>query len=181
MTTTTMPDSVPIRRPFALLLRTWLLIAVVDGSWAIALTLAYGRSVARLWQGLAATPLGATMFDGGAPAVLLGILIHFSVAFIWSAVFLAATLQSAALRRVLAAPTGMVAVSAVYGPMIWVVMSAIVVPAFTHKPVDITYRWWIQCAGHIVFVGLPIVGSIARGLATSAGQASGAPAYRAMP
>lgn len=41
-------------------------------------------------------------------------------------------------------------------------MSAIVIPALTHNAVAITGRWWIQLVGHIAFVGMPIVWSIAR-------------------
>lgn len=52
---------------------------------------------------------------------------------------------------------------AVYGPAIWVVMSLVVIPFLTGRPPTVTYRWWIQLAGHAAFVGLPIVATIARG------------------
>jgi hypothetical protein len=139
-----------------------LLIATVDGLWAIVLTRLYGRSLARLWQGIAATAFGERMFDGGASTVLLGVLMHFGVAFTWSALFLLIVTRSAWLRRVLDAPYGVLTVAAVYGPMIWIVMSAVVIPLLTHRPLTITGRWWIQLAGHVVFVGLPIVWSISR-------------------
>jgi hypothetical protein len=62
---------------------------------------------------------------------------------------------------VLATWKGVLAVAAVYGPVIWIVMSAAVIPLLTGRPLDVTFRWWIQLAGHVTFVGLPIVGSIA--------------------
>jgi hypothetical protein len=140
-----------------------LLTGVVDGTWAIVLTLIYGRSLTRLWQGIAATAFGDRMFDGGAPTVLLGVLMHFGVAFAWSALFLLLVTRSAWLRSVLDSPYGVLEVAAVYGPMIWIVMSVVVIPLLTRRPVAITGRWWIQLAGHVVFVGLPIVWSIWRG------------------
>jgi hypothetical protein len=63
---------------------------------------------------------------------------------------------------VLATWRGALAVAAVYGPLIWIVMSALVIPLQTGRPLTLTYRWWIQLAGHVVFVGLPIVASIGR-------------------
>jgi hypothetical protein len=145
------------------LLRAWLLTGVIDGAWAIVLSLLYGRSLARLWQGIAATAFGERMFDGGSAAIALGVLMHFGVAFGWSVVFLLLVTRSAWLRRVIDSPNGVWKVAAIYGPLIWIVMSAAVIPLLTAKPLVMTWRWWIQAAGHIVFVGLPIVSSIGSG------------------
>lgn len=145
----------------AQLVRAGLVCGVIDGLWAVVLTLVYGRTILGLFQGIAATAFGPGMFEGGAPSALLGLAMHFAVAFTWSAVFLAQVASSPWLRRVLATRAGVLAVAAVYGPVIWIVMSAAVIPLLTGQPVAITYRWWIQLAGHVVFVGLPIVGSIA--------------------
>ena len=60
---------------------------------------------------------------------------------------------------------GVVGIAALYGPFIWLVMSLIVIPMLLHRPPKITGRWWIQLLGHIPFVGLPIVASIADGRA----------------
>jgi hypothetical protein len=151
------------RPPSARLIEAGLLTGVVDGLWAIALTFIYGRSVTRLWQGVAATAFGDRMFDGGMATVALGIAMHFGVAFAWSAVFLVLIRRSAWLNEVLESPFGVLKIAAVYGPMIWIVMSAVVIPLLTGKPLVVTGRWWIQLAGHIVFVGLPIVWGIGRG------------------
>jgi hypothetical protein len=150
-----------------------LLTGTVDGLWAILLTLIYGRSLTRLWQGIAATAFGERMFNGGAPTVLLGVLMHFGVAFAWSALFLILVTRSAWLRRVLDSPHGVLKVAAVYGPMIWIVMSVVVIPLLTGRPVTITGRWWIQLAGHVVFVGVPIVWSIWRGARPRTEQTGG--------
>ena len=145
------------------LLRAGLLTGVVDGTWAIVLTLIYGRTITRLFQGIAATLFGERMFDGGLPTAALGLVMHFGVAFAWSALLLLLVVRSSWLRRVLASPFGVVKVAAIYGPGIWIVMSRVVIPLFTHRPVPITGRWWIQLAGHVVFVGLPMTWAIARG------------------
>lgn len=50
-----------------------------------------------------------------------------------------------------------VGVALVYGPLIWVAMSLVVVPALAHRAVPVNMRWWIQLAGHFCFVGLPMV------------------------
>jgi hypothetical protein len=162
MSTATLPQSPPAAFAASRLLRAGLLTAVVDGSWAIVLTLFYGRPLTRLWQGIAATAFGERMFDGGAATVALGIAMHVGVAFAWSAVFLLLATRSPYVRRVLDSRYGPLEVAAVYGPFVWIVMSAVVIPLLTRRPVVITGRWWIQLLGHVVFVGLPIAWAIGR-------------------
>jgi hypothetical protein len=135
---------------------------VIDGSWAIALTFFYGRSQARLWQGIAATLFGDGMLEGGAAAVALGIAMHVGVAFGWSAVFLLLATRSASVRRVLDSRYGPLKIAVVYGPLVWIAMSALVIPLLTGRPLMITSRWWIQLLGHVVFVGLPIAWGVGR-------------------
>jgi hypothetical protein len=156
MSTATLPQSRPARVTVSRLVRAGLLTGLIDGSWAIALTLIYGRSLARLWQGIAGALFGARVFDGGAATVALGIAMHFGVAFAWSAVFLVLLARSRYLRRVLDSRYGPLKVAAAYGPLVWIVMSAVVIPLLTRKPLVVTGPWWIQLAGHVVFVGLPI-------------------------
>ena len=75
---------------------------VVDGLFSSALSVfAYGSTVSRLFQGVASVPLGPAAFDGGAPTVALGLVMHFGVAFGWSAVFLLLVTRSAWIRGVL--------------------------------------------------------------------------------
>jgi hypothetical protein len=143
------------------LARAGALTAVVDGCFATALAvLAHGSSAARLWQGVAATVLGPSALGGGAGPLLVGLLLHVGVALGWSAVFLALHAASPALRRLASTPGGVLAVAAVYGPLIWCVMSLLVVPALTGRPPSVTPRWWVQLLGHVPFVAVPIVASI---------------------
>ena len=153
------------RRPLALLLRTWLVIAVIDGLFASCLSVfAYGSTVSRLWQGVASSVLGAAAFTGGTRAVLVGLLLHLGVALAWSTVFLALVIVWPGLRRAIATRGGVIRVAAVYGPAVWMVMSLVVIPMVTGRGPTITVRWWIQLVAHIPFVALPIVTMIARGI-----------------
>lgn len=144
------------------LMEAWLLVGLVDGAWAVVLTLIYQRSVVGLFQGIAVTAFGPTMEEGGAPAALLGLALHFGVALFWSAVFFTLALTSKRLREAIATPVGMFLVAACYGPFVWVVMSGAVIPTLAGTPLDVTGRWWIQLVGHVFFVGLPIVWGIGR-------------------
>jgi hypothetical protein len=153
------------RSPLSRLALAGLLTGVVDGLFSIILSLAaYGSTVTRLFQGVAATLLGQAAFDGGTRTALLGVLMHFGVAFGWSAVFLLLVLRSRRIRRVLASPHGVVKIASWYGPLIWLVMSLAVIPLLLRRPPTIGIRWWVQFVGHVPFVGIPIVASIGLGL-----------------
>lgn len=152
------------RTPLSRLVRAGLLTGVVDGLFSsVLVSVFYGSTVARLWQGVASTVLGPSAVDGGTGPVLLGVLMHFGVAFGWSAVFLALYEGSAWLRRRVRSTGGALAAAAVYGPLIWMVMSLAVIPALTGRPPSITYRWWVQLIGHVPFVAVPILFAIRRG------------------
>jgi hypothetical protein len=141
-----------IRRPLYRLLLAGLTTGVTDGLFAVVLSVFfYGSTVTRLWQGVASVLLGKGALEGGTRTALIGVLMHFGVAFPW-------------LRRILASRGGILTVAAVYGPLIWLVMSLLVIPALVHRPPTITPRWWIQLIGHVFFVGLPIVAWIGGGL-----------------
>lgn len=145
------------RTATARVLRAGLCLAIVDGLWAIALTMSNGRPPMSVWQGVASTAFGPGMLTGGTPAILIGLAMHVGVALTWSALFVALEARWAFLRRAVASPLGALGVAVVYGPLIWVVMSAVVVPALTGRAVTLSVRWFIQLAGHAVFVGPPIV------------------------
>lgn len=147
---------------FSRLVRAGLLTALSDGLFSSVLSVAfYHSTVARLFQGVAATLLGPAAFDGGARTTAIGILMHVGVAFTWSTVFLLLHDNSARLRRVVQSPYGVLEVASVYGPMIWLVMSLLVIPTLLHRPTAFTIRWWVQLIGHIPFVAVPIVAAIA--------------------
>ena len=145
------------------LLLAGVLTALTDGAFAtVQSVFFYGSTFSRLWQGVASVLLGPQAFQGGTRTVVIGLLMHVLVAFTWSAIFLFGVLRSAAVRRVLASPYGVVKVAAVYGPFIWMVMSLVVIPVLVHRPPSVSLRWLYQLIGHFPFVGLPMVAMGAR-------------------
>jgi hypothetical protein len=150
---------------FSRLVRAGLLTGVTDGLFSSVLSVAfYHSTVARLFQGVASTLLGKAALDGGTPTALVGVLMHFGVAFGWSAVFLVVVMRLRWVRRILGTRYGVLKVASLYGPAIWMVMSLAVIPLLLHRPPTIGSRWWVQFFGHIPFVGIPIVASLAQGL-----------------
>jgi hypothetical protein len=146
------------------LVRAGLLTGISDGLFSTVLVVFfYGSTATRLWQGVASTLLGRTAFDGDTAVALLGLLMHFGVAFGWSAVFLFVVMRAGWVRALLASRYGTVKVAALYGPCIWLVMSLVVIPLLVHHAPTFNIRWWIQLVGHVPFVGVPIVASIWRG------------------
>lgn len=148
--------------PASRLLRAGLLTAASDGLFSTVLVVFFYHSTAtRLWQGVAATLLGRGALDGGTRTALVGLLMHVGVAFSWSALFLFGVMRARWVRDLLASRYGVVKVAALYGPCIWLVMSLAVIPLLVHRLPTIGIRWWIQLIGHIPFVGVPIVASLA--------------------
>lgn len=145
------------------LARAGLLTGIVDGLFSsILAAFVYGSTVTRLFQGVAATLLGPAAFDGGIATALVGVLMHLGVALGWSAVFLFLISRLKWIRGVLASPSGVIKIAAMYGPFIWLVMSLAVIPLLLQRPPSINVRWWVQLIGHFPFVGVPIVASIGR-------------------
>jgi len=146
------------RRRVLLVACAGLATGITDGLFASVLSVVfYGSTETRLWQGVASTVLGKDAFTGGIRTALIGLLMHFGVAFGWSAVFLLLVIASPWIRRVLSSPGGILKVASIYGPAIWLIMSLVVIPLLLHRPPTITIRWWIQGIGHIPFVALPMV------------------------
>ena len=152
------------------LLRSGLLTGVVDGLFSsVLVVMAYGSTVSRLFQGVASVLLGSEALNGGTRTAVIGVLMHFGVAFGWSAVFLFLVLRSRRVRALLASPYGVIKVASLYGPFVWMVMSLVVIPILAHRPPTVGLRWLIQLIGHIPFVGVPIVAS-SRGTSPRAGS-----------
>jgi hypothetical protein len=142
--------------------RAGLITGITDGLFAIVLsTMFFNSTVLRLWLGVASVPFGKEALGGGVGTEIIGVLLHFTVAFTWSAIFVCIFVRSPSVRRTLDTRGGILKVAAIYGPLIWLVMSLIVIPVVAHRMPNITSRWWIQLVGHFPFVGLPMVASVA--------------------
>lgn len=133
----------------------------MDGLFASVQAVAFLHvTVGRVFRGVASTVLGPGALEGGWGTFFIGVLMHFGVAFGWSAVFLFVVMRWSWVRRLLATRMGVLKVAALYGPFVWLVMSLAVIPLLVHRPPTISVRWWAQLIGHFPFVGLPIVASI---------------------
>src|SRR5688572_22459781 len=127
------------------LLATWLVTAGWDFVFASALAVfGYDSTVARLWQGVASTVLGARAAQLGGLGVAAGLALHLTVALTWSALFVALLARSDTLRRVVRRPSGAAVVAVAYGPAIWLAMSCLVIPLATGRPPSFGFRWWVQ-------------------------------------
>ena len=154
------------RHPVArAVLVTWLVTAAWDLICASALSVfAYHSTFSRLWQGVAATALGARALEMGSWGVATGLALHFLVALTWSTLFVLALARSEGLRRVVARPGDAFVVSCIYGPVIWLVMSLAIIPLATGRPPTFAFRWWVQIFAHVPFVTLPLVFTARRAL-----------------
>ena len=166
MATEPLALALPGKSIAATTLATWLVTAAWDFVCASLLgILAYGSTFNRFWQGVASVPFGPRVFEMGARGVAAGLALHLFVAFVWSAAFILALTRSFALRRTVARFGGALAVAAVYGPVIWLVMSLVVIPAATGRAPAFGFRWWVQIVAHVPFVALPLVFTARRSLA----------------
>ena len=125
----------------ARVLRAALALAVVDGLWAVLLTWYFGRPPLSVWNGVASTAFGAGMLQAGGKGVAVGLAMHCTVATWWSLVWVTAESNLPVLQRWTAGTGGAFAVAAVYGPLIWMTMSGLVVPTMTGR--------WEVMAGNI--------------------------------
>jgi hypothetical protein len=160
-----------LRRHFLrALLPVWLVTAAWDAVCATALSVfGYSATPASVWQGVASTALGRNAPEGGA-AVVAGLAVHTAVALTWSALFVACARAWPALRRAIRTRGGALAVAALYGPAIWLVMSLVVIPIATGRPPRFGFRWWVQVGAHIPFVTLPLVFMARRVVADKEGE-----------
>jgi hypothetical protein len=167
-----MNDQPPKASIVRVVLLTWLVTAAWDFVCASALSVfAYKGTFARLWQGVGSTPFGPSILEMGNRGVLVGLGVHLAVAFTWSLIFVLALVASPALRRIVATTGGALLVACIYGPIIWLVMSCVVIRFATGRAPTFGFRWWVQIFAHVPFVTLPLVFTARRalGIARSAG------------
>lgn len=144
------------------LVRGGILLAVVDFLWAVALSVIYGDAPLSAFRGVAAVVRAPAWMPDLEPTLTLGVVAHIGVALAWAALYVLLQRNVAWLQRASATRRGQFAIAAVYGPMIWVVMSRVVIPAMMGRAGPITSRWAVQLLGHVFFVGVPVVFGVGR-------------------
>lgn len=112
------------------LLKIGLIAGTLDISDALIWNLFHGIMPVRVFQHIASGLLGAHAFGLGARAVALGIVLHYLIALIWTAVFYVLSRKLSVLhRRPLIS-------GLLYGVLVYVVMNFVVLPlsALPHSP-----------------------------------------------
>ena len=127
---------------------------MLDGLAAVILTILYGRSTHRMFQYIASGLIGGASFNGGWATVLLGVSLHFLIAFIWTTIYYGASLRLPALIRqaLICGP--------IYGVVVYFAMQIIVLPLSAIRKPPLSFaapRQMLQgIIVHIICVGLPI-------------------------
>jgi hypothetical protein len=142
-------------RSFDAVLYGGLAVGLLDGSAAVITTLLYGNNPARMFQTIARGLIGRVSYDGGWASALLGVALHFLIAFIWAAIYNGASLKLPALihRAVICGP--------IYGVVVYFAMQIIVLPlsAIGSSPFAFAGNLKGMLIGiitHVICVGLPI-------------------------
>ncbi len=134
-------------------------VAVCDALFAMAFSWYFSGTFApgSVWRGVARNVLGSSAMDGGAPAVALGLAIHVTVAYGWTALYALLYRRSAALRRFTASTPRAVAMGVAWGALVWLVMRLVVIPLGRVGWTPIVWRTFIPMwICHMVVVGQPI-------------------------
>jgi uncharacterized membrane protein YagU involved in acid resistance len=130
-----------------------LVVGTLDGLDAVILTWVYGGSPLRMFQGIGAGLIGReAALSGGAPTVILGILCHFFIATVVSAIYIAAGRK---LPLLTAHP---LICGALYGLVVLAVMRNVVIPLSALGPPARALAGVgliNQLFAHICLVGIP--------------------------
>jgi hypothetical protein len=141
-------------------LRAALAVFVLDGLYVIVVFVLILRrtTVERVFQGIAYAVLGPAAFTSGWAAAALGVVLHFSVALGWSAVWMIAYERSdLLLRATITLPRAIIA-GAAYGIFVWLAMHFIVLPLTYAKPGPLlNFGSILVGIAHLLGVGPPIV------------------------
>lgn len=146
-------DASSLERPraFDTILYGGLVVGVLDGLAAVINAGLSGASPVRVFQFIASGLLGSASFSGGLATALLGVLIHFLIAFVAATVYYRASLSFPVLIR-RALMCGMI-----YGVVVYFFMSRIVVPLSATRKSPLSFTQLLtSLIIHILFVGLPI-------------------------
>ncbi len=138
-----------------MLMKRILLATLVVGALDITEVIVFyglkGVAPTRVLQGVAAGLIGrGAAVEGGVPTALLGLGLHYFIAFVVVCVYFFASHKIAALRE------SPVVMGAVYGLLVYLVMNFAVVPLSASGPQRFTSTGVLnQLFAHVVCVGIP--------------------------
>ena len=138
--------------PFSAILIGGTIAGALDITYAIGFSATHGVPPMRILQSVASGLLGKPAFEGGVPIAILGLALHFFIAFSWAAIFYLAS-------RVIPALTRHAVIAGVfYGFLIYAVMNLVVLPLSAY-PRKVTFPLLVLVTGllvHMFCIGLPI-------------------------
>ena len=150
MTVASIPFAQP--RAFRAILWAGLVAGIFDIIFAFVLGAMRGKNMVWVLQSVAGGLLGRDSFNKGAGSAILGLLLHFSIAFSWAAVFFLAS------RKLSFMTSHPVVAGLLYGAIIYLFMYYVVLPncalhvKLPYPPVSVL----TNLAGHMILIGLPI-------------------------
>ncbi|MDQ3687346.1 MAG: hypothetical protein M3430_17370 [Acidobacteriota bacterium] len=128
-----------------------LAVGVLDALDAIIFFGLQGVAPVRIFQHIASGLLGRASFGGGSATALLGLLLHFLIAFILAAIYYGASLRFPTLIR------RAVLCGLLYGVAVYFVMNYLVVPLSAAPNVSASPAVFLNgLLAHALLVGLPI-------------------------
>jgi uncharacterized membrane protein YagU involved in acid resistance len=132
----------------------------LDILFALSFAAANGMPPQRLLQLVASGLLGEAAYAGGAATALLGLAAHFSLSYLWAAIFVAAAVRQ---PRLVAKP---VLAGAVFGVVVFLAMRLVVLTlsAFPHPVSFKPLAAGLDLLSHMFLFGLPIALAARRSL-----------------
>jgi hypothetical protein len=145
------PSSLERPRAFETILYGGLAVGVCDGLYAVIASSLQGGAPIRVFQYISSGLLGRESFNGGLKTALLGLLLHFLIAFILAAIYYGASLGLPMLIRqaLIWGP--------IFGVAVHLVMRLVVTPLSAAPRLPFSVSGLLSAlVVHILFVGLPI-------------------------
>lgn len=138
-------------RAASAILRAGFAIGVLDALDAlVAYKLVLGMGPIPIYQFVASGAMGKAAFTGGVPTALVGVAIHFLIAFSLAGAYWGASRRVAALRRAWV-PFGLL-----FGAAVFLAMNHVVVPLSAIGPSPFSLPLFLNgLIGHALLVGLP--------------------------
>jgi uncharacterized membrane protein len=129
-----------------------LIAGIFDLTYAIVFSSMHNVPVIRVIQSVASGVLGNAAFEGGLKTAVLGVVLHFLIAFSWATIFYLAS------RKIDFLTQHAILSGLLFGALIYAVMYLIVLPVSAY-PIKINFapsRVAINLIAHMFLIGLPI-------------------------
>jgi len=140
------------RNPVRIVMVTACIVAVMDGLAAVAITFfMHGRSPRVVFQYIASGLLGTSAFSGGLTTIIIGVLCHFFIAGVWTAIFF---FLHPAFSKIL---PNKILKGLVYGGITWAGMNLVVLPLSQVPPgTPSVLQIMIGITALVLAAGLPL-------------------------